>query len=349
MRYRLRTFLLATGGFLAALVIAAIIATYVVLQPDRFTSLLQARAKAAGLSLTLASPATPTLWPKPALELDGVTLRRPDGGTPLVVASRGKLVLPWRTLMGRDTSISRLEVEGARIDVDAVSAYLDTLPKRPSTAGATLPTIDAGFRISRGTLLRGNRLVLSDVEADAGRLASGRRFSLSLAAATGEGHPYQLILATLPTLRDGVMTLDDLTLDVASPEHFETRLKGSALWRGGADIGASLSGTFSRDNAAPYAMQLNITPANQEDPLYVALKLDGDKDHADLRVPPLALADWWAGLQAGGAPALPPMLGSADVEAIDAGAVQVKGLHIRATPNIPVSASTSGAPASSTK
>ncbi|UPG93520.1 membrane assembly protein AsmA [Luteibacter aegosomatissinici] len=348
MKYRLRTFLLATGGFVAALVIAAIIATYVVLQPERFTSLLQARAKAAGLSLTLASPATPTLWPSPALELDGVTLRLPDGGTPLVVASRGKLVLPWRTLMGRDTSISRLEVEGARIDMDAVSAYLDTLPKRPSTAGAALPTIDAGFHISRGTLLRGNRLVLSNVEADAGRLASGRRFSLSLAAATDDGHPYQLVLATLPTLRDGVLTLDDLTLDMASPEHFETNLKGSALWRGGADVGASLAGRLSLEKMASYAMLLNVTPANQEDPLYIALKLDGETGHADLRVPPLALADWWAGVQAGSAPALPPALGSADVEAVDAGSVQVKGLRIRATPNVPVSASSS-APASGSK
>ncbi|MGN6479390.1 membrane assembly protein AsmA [Luteibacter sp.] len=339
---RLRTFLLAAGGFLAALIIAAIIATYVVLQPDRFTSLLQARAKAVGLSLTLSSPATPTLWPKPALELDGVTVRGPNGGTPLIVASRGKLVLPWRTLMGRDTSISRLEVEGARIDIDAVAAYLDTLPERSSTAGATLPTIDAGFRISRGTLLRGNRLLLSDVEADAGRLASGRRFSLSLAADTADGHPYQLVLATLPILRAGVLSLDDVTLDIASPNNFETNLKGSATWRGGADVGASLAGRLVRGQGAPYTVALNVTPANQEDPLYVALKVDGESGHADLRVPPIALADWWAGMQAGGPPALPPMLGSADVQAVDAAGVQVKGLRIRATPNVPVSASTTG-------
>jgi Uncharacterized protein involved in outer membrane biogenesis len=343
---RLRTFLLAAGGFLAALVIAAVIATYVVLQPDRFTSLLQARAKAVGLSLSLASPATPTLWPKPALELDGVTVRGPAGGTPLIVASRGKLVLPWRTLMGHDTSISRLEVEGARIDIDAVSAYLDTLPKRPSTAGATLPTIDAGFRISRGTLLRGNRLILSDIEADAGRLANGRRFNLSLAANTSDGQPYQLVLATLPVLRDGVLALGDLALDVSARDQFETRAKGTAAWRGGADVGASLAGNLSRPGVAPYALTLNVTPANQEDPLYVAFKLDGDAGHADLRVPPLALADWWAAMQASDAPALPPVLGSADVDTLDAGSVHMKGLRIRATPNVPVPApgSSAGAP-----
>jgi hypothetical protein len=345
MNHRLRTFLLAAGGFLAALAIAAVIATYVVLQPDRFTSLLQARAKAVGLQLSLASPATPTIWPKPALELDGVTVRGANGGAPLIVASRGKLVLPWRTLMGRDTSISRLEIEGARIDLDAVSAYLDTLPRRPSMAGATLPTIDAGFRISRGTLLRGNRLVLSNVEAEAGRLASGRRFSLSLAASTADGSPYQVMLATLPTLRDGLLTLEDVALDIASPEHFEAKLKGDATWRGGADVGASLSGKLTRANASPFDVALNVTPANQEDPLYVAMKLDGDAGHADLRVPPLALADWWAGMQGGAAPALPPLLGSADVQSVDAGGVHVEGLHIRATPNVPVSASTAAAPA----
>lgn len=342
---RLRTFLLAAGGFLAALVIAAVIATYVVLQPDRFTSLLQAQASSVGLSLSLASPATPTLWPKPALELEGVTVRGPGGGTPLVVASRGKLVLPWRTLLGRDTSMSRLEVEGARIDIDAVSAYLDTLPKRPSTAGATLPTIDAGFRISRGTLLRGNRLLLSDVDAEAGRLANGRPFNATLAAATADGQRYQVTIATLPTLRDSVLSLADTSLDIASRDHFESKLKGTAVWRGGADVGATLAGTLERPGTNPYNLSLNVTPANQEDPLYVALKLDGDAGHADVRIPPIAVADWWAALQAGNAPALPPLLGSADINAIDAGNVHVQGLRIRATPNVPVSAASTAAPA----
>lgn len=338
MNPRLRIVLLAAGGFVAALLVAAIIATYVVLQPERFTSLLQARAEAAGLQLTLASPATPTLWPKPALELDGVTLRTSQGGTPLIVAARGKLVLPWRTLMGRDTRISRLEVDGARIDVDAVSAYLDSLPPRPATAGATLPAIDAGFRISRGTLLRGNRLVLSNVDIDAGRLANGRRFTLSMSAKTADETPYQIDLSTVPQLSEGVLSLGDMSLTAASDDHFETKLTGTARWRGGADVGATLTGTLERPSVPPYQLALSVTPANQEDPLYVSLKVDGEKDHADMRVPPLALAQWWAGLQSSGSPGLPPLLGSADIDSVDTGKVQIKGLHIRATPNVPVPA-----------
>jgi AsmA protein len=341
MNRRLRIGLYAAGGTIVVLVLAAFIATYVVLQPERFTALLQSRASAAGLDLTLASPASPTLWPKPALELEGLTLRAEGAGTPMIVASRGKLVLPWRTLTGGGTRISRLEVEGARIDLNAVSAYLDTLPSRPSTAGAILPTIDAGFRVTRGTLTRGNQLFLSNVDIDAGRLANGRPFNLALAASTAGDSPYTLELETTPRLSRGVLTLDDLALEVASKPTFSTTLRGSATWRGGADVGASLAGRMTRASGTPYDIVLDVTPANQQDPLYIAIKLDGDNDHTDLRIPPIAFAEWWGGINAGGSPTLPPLLGTVDAKALDAGPVHVKGLRIRATPSVPAPAASS--------
>lgn len=349
MNRRLRIGLLAVGGLLMGILVAALVATYVVLQPERFTAMLQSRAEEAGLDLGLASPASPTLWPKPALELEGLTLRARGSGTPLIVASRGKLVLPWRTLLGQDTTVSRLEVEGARIDMDAVSAYIDTLPSRPSTAGAILPGIDAGFRVTRGTLTRGNRLLLSNVDIDAGRLADGRVFDLRLAASSSE-KPYSMTLRTRPVLSRGVLTLNDLTLDLASQDRFAASLRGEATWRGGADVGASLAGRMTRHDASPFDVVLNVTPANQQDPLFVALKLDGPTDHADLRVPPLAVAEWWSGINAGGAPTLPPLLGSVDAAAIDTDSVHIKGLRIRATPDVtpataPASASTASRPA----
>lgn len=342
MNRRLRIGLYALGGFLALLFAVALIATYVVLQPERFTALLQSRARAAGLELTLSSPAAPTLWPTPALELDGLTLRSDVSGTPLIAASRGKLVLPWRTLLGGEATMSRLEVEGARIDVDAVSAYLDTLPSRPSTAGATLPTIDAGFRISRGTLLRGTTLLLSNVEAETDRLASGRRFTLTASADLADGTPYALDLDTVPTLSRGVLTLADARLKLASEKRFEAYLKGDGTWRGGADVGASLSGRVTREEGKPFDIVLAVTPANQNDPLYIALKLDGDTDHADLHLPPLALAEWWNGIRAGGTLTMPPLVGTLDADSLDVGGVQVKGLRIRATPDAPASSTTVG-------
>ncbi|MET0255747.1 MAG: AsmA family protein [Luteibacter sp.] len=343
MNRRLRIGLLAIGGLLAGVLVAALVATYVVLQPERFTAMLQSRAEAAGLDLSLANPASPKLWPKPALELDGLTLRARGSGTPMIVASRGKLVLPWRTLVGGDTSVSRLEVEGARIDLDAVSAYLDTLPSRPSTAGAVLPTVDAGFRVSRGTLTRGNRLLLSNVDIDAGRLANGRVFDLALAA-SADDRPYALTLRTRPSLASGVLTLGEVALDVSSENHFTAALRGDATWRGGADVGASLAGRMTRHEGAPFDLVLGVTPANQRDPLFVALKLDGPTDHADLRIPPIEVAQWWTGMGAGGTPTLPPLFGSVDAADVEAGSVHIKGLRIRATPG----SSGTPAPAAST-
>lgn len=342
MNRRLRVGLYALGGLFALLLAVALIATYVVLQPERFTALLQSRARAAGLELTLSSPANPTLWPSPALELEGVTLRSNVSGTPLIAASRGKLVLPWHTLLGGEATISRLEVEGARIDVDAVSAYLDTLPSRPSTAGATLPTIDAGFRISRGTLLRGTTLLLSNVEAETDRLASGRRFTLTVSANLADETPYALDLDTVPTLSRGVLTLADAKLKLASEKHFEADLKGDATWRGGADVGASLSGRVTREEGKPFGVVLAVTPANQNDPLYVALKLDGETEHADLHVPPLALGEWWNGIHAGGTLTMPPLVGTFDAANVGASSLHVKGLRIEATPDTPASSTTVG-------
>jgi AsmA protein len=347
MNRRLRIGLFAVVGIFATIILVALIAMYVVLQPERFTALLQSRARAAGLELTLANPASPTLWPKPSLELDGITLRGNGGSAPLIVASRGKLVLPWRTLMGGEATISRLEIESARIDLDAVSAYLDTLPPRPSTAGAILPEIDAGFRVSRSTLLRGNRLLLSNVDIDAGRLASNHRFTLSIDSSTADETPYALDLTTIPSLVRGVLTLGDLDLDVTGKDHFSAKLRGDATWRGGADVGASMSGQVTRAAAAPYDVVLGVTPANQQDPLSITLKIDGEQDHADLHLPPLALADWWTGVQAGRSPTLPPVQGSIDSTQVDVGSVHIKGLRVRATPASPTpAASASPAPAS---
>lgn len=346
MNRRLRIGLYAIGGLVVVVVMAAFIATYVVLQPERFTALLQARAHAAGLELTLASPASPALWPKPALELEGLTLRAGSASAPMIVASRGKLVLPWSTLTGGETRISRLEVEGARIDLDAVSAYLDTLPSRPSTAGAILPTIDAGFRVTRGTLTRGNDLFLSDVDVDAGRLANGRPFTLSLAASASNDTTFVLDLETTPTLAQGVLTLNDVVLHLSNQPKSSTTLRGDATWRGGADVGASLAGSMTRTTGTPYDIVLNVTPANQQDPLYVALKLDGENDHTDLHIPPLAVAEWWAGISGGGSPTLPPLLGRVDAKTVDVGPLHVKGLRIRATPNAPAAASSTSNAAS---
>jgi len=66
--------------------------------------------------------------------------------------------------------------------------------------------------------------------------------------------------------------------------------------------------------------------------LLLAVKLDGPDNHADLRLPPLALADWWSQLNHPQGPKLgvPPGTGTADIARIETNGVVVEGLNIKA-------------------
>jgi AsmA family len=345
MRRPLRLIAYTVAGLLLLAAVALFVAIYVVLQPRRFTAMLQEQARSAGLELTLASPASPDLWPTPALELVGINLRAQGGNTPLLLAAQGRLVLPWATLLGRESAISRLELDAPRVDLDALSDMLARLPARPAGAPPYLPRIDAGFSISRGTVVRANRLLLSDVQLDAGSLVPGQLFSLRLSARGANGTPYTLNLETTPQLKSDALVLDDVRLDAASTPLLDARLAGDAQWRGGADISAQLAGKLNHGADDSYDLNLVLTPANQVDPLSLAVKLDSADNHVDVRLPPLELGDWWA--QAASMPGLtlPPFTGSIDAAKLDLGDIHIKGLKVRAgVPNEPEPAASTAAP-----
>jgi len=110
----------------------------------------------------------------------------------------------------------------------------------------------------------------------------------------------------------------------------------------------SMAGRVTHTDAPPYDVVLGVAPANQQDPLSIALKIDGEQDHAALHLPPLALSDWWAGMHAGKPPSLPPVQGTIDAAQVDVGSVHIKGLRVRATPGSPAAAGSSAPPPAST-
>ena len=74
MGRRARAWLIGTLAALALLLACALLAVHLLLQPRRFTALLEDAAGTAGLKLTLAQPASPELFPSPGLvvtKLDG--------------------------------------------------------------------------------------------------------------------------------------------------------------------------------------------------------------------------------------------------------------------------------------
>ena len=343
----LRLFLLIASSATLALVAVALIAVHLLLQPERITAMLQSQAQGAGLELSLASPATPALFPRPALELEGITLSAQGANMPILLAARGTLALPWRTLVHGETVISQMQIDSPRVDLDALQSWLSDLPSGPTSAPTAIPRIDAGVHITRGTLVRGNQLLLGDVELITGRLAPGHAFALTVSAKDPQGTPTQLRLSLTPSIKGGALQLDNIALHLAHSTTLTLQLTGDARWRGAADASAHLAGKLDHADTSEYQTAIELTPADESNPLMLALKLDGPDNHADLHLPPLALASWWSQLDHDEGPrlAVPPGNGHAEIAKIDTGNVSIEGLTIQAGSDVPAPATTAATPA----
>jgi hypothetical protein len=348
MRRRWRLTLLVLGGVALTLALAAIVAVYLLLRPERFTAMLQTQARDAGLELNLASPASPTLFPRPALDLNGITINAQDASVPILLAARGQLALPWSTLMGGPTVISQLQIDAPRVDLEALQAWLAELPAQPQGAPTNIPRIDTGVSIVRGSIVRGDELLLGNVSLDAGSLISGQPFPLDLSATTASGLPLQLRLLATPRIQQDSLQLDDVSLHLAQGNSLALTLKGSARWHGAADAAADLTGTLDQSDAGQYIISLKLKPADQTHPLLLALKLDGPDNHADLRLPPLALAGWWSQLAGSQAVPLtvPPANGHLEMATFQAAGISVEGLTLDTGDTAPAATGTAAAASS---
>jgi len=202
----LRVLLVTSASIAAGLVLVILVALYLLLQPDRFTELLKEQANNAGLRLTLSSPASPTLFPRPALQLEGITLvanSASPNAMPILLAANGELVLPWRTLLGRQVMISRMQINSPRVDLDALQAWLMNMP--PQAVPEEIPRIATGVRIRNGSIVQNNSELLSNVSLDTGRLSPGQAFWVNLSAKETDGTPLQWQLSTIPRIADGAL------------------------------------------------------------------------------------------------------------------------------------------------
>jgi len=342
MPQRLRLILLVLGGFVLTAVLVVLVGGYLLLQPDRFTATLQAQARAAGLELHLANPASRTLFPHLALDLSGITLNAQDANVPILLAARGRLALPWRTLFGGPTVISQLQIDAPRVDLDALQAWLATLPAQPAGTPLNIPRIDTGVSINRGSVVRGNQLLLGNVALEAGNLISGQPFPLSMSATTAAGTPLQLWLSATPRIQNHTLQLDHIMLHLSQGSALVLTLTGNAHWHGAADAAVSLSGKLDEAKTEQYDISLALTPADQTHPLLLALKLDGPDNHADLRLPPLALAYWWGQLgdEQGSPLTVPPGSGHLEAAKIETDNLSIEGFTLQVGDDVPAAAST---------
>lgn len=341
----LRLILLVLGSLVLAAGLAVVMAVYLLLQPDRFTAMLQSQVRNAGLELSLASPASPTLFPRPALELSGITLNARGANAPILLASRGRLALPWQTVFGGAPVITRLEIDSPRVDLGALQDWLTALPTQPAGVPPNIPRIDTGISISRGSVVRGDELLLGNVALEAGSLISGQPFPVSMSASTAANTPLQLRLSATPRIQGNALQLDNIALHLSQGSTLTLVLNGSAHWHGAADAAASLAGKLDHADAGQYDISLKLTPADQDNPLLLALKLDGPDNHADMRLPPLELAHWWSKLSDEQGPQLtmPPGSGHAEISRFETDGIRIEGLTLQSGDDVPAASTTAPA------
>ncbi|RDS83084.1 AsmA family protein [Dyella monticola] len=341
----LRLLLIICTSVLAGIALVVLVALYLLLQPDRFTALLKAQAQQAGLELTLSSPASPTLFPRPALQLEGITLVARDNGAnpnnmPILLAANGRLVLPWRALLGRQVEISRMQINSPRVDLDALQAWLVNLPPQSTKVPEEVPRIATGVRIRNGSVVQGDREWLSDVSLDTGRLTPGQAFWVNLSGSETDGTPLQWQFSSVPRIDNGVLKLNNITIHVTDRSATTLHLTGDARWMGAANASMQLQGKFHLASESDYDAAVMLTPATQGKPLLLHLKLLGRDNHIDLQLPPLALAQWWNGLARPQGPRLsmPPGNGHIEMATLDVGNVHIEGLSVQTGDAVPAPA-----------
>lgn len=349
MTRRLRLTLITLVGIVLVLALALLIAVKVLLQPQRFTDMLRSAVQSAGLQLRLGEPAEPTLWPTPAVVLRDMTIS--VRGQPLLVAARGRLVVPWHALLGGPTSITRMELDSPQLNLTALRAALAQLPQGAGGVPG-LPHIATGIVIDDGSLVLGDEPLLSDMHLETGTLASGRPFQLVVTAQNAHGQPDTFTLNMLPRADQHALSFDNITIRMHSEPNTNVSLHGQARWGAGANVQMNLSGTLQRSADDTYQLGLQLMPAATQTPFLLALKVDGNDIHADLRMPPLALASWWSQLTGNndiGKLPLPPLDGQLQAKQLDLGNIHVEGLKMLAGDALPASGSSTPAPAASSK
>ncbi|HJR13715.1 MAG TPA: AsmA family protein [Rhodanobacteraceae bacterium] len=374
----MRWIVLAIVAVLVALAIALAVHIHNLLQPERFTALLENDLAAVGLTLRLQAPAEPTLFPRPGVQLQGFSLTNVGSDRPVLQAAGATIVVPWRALMHGEIAIERVDVDAPHLGLDELESLLARLPHHAGPP--RLPTIATGIHMSQGTLSRNGSPLLFDFSVETGALAPGQAFRLEAAARSATGRRFTSVLAMVPSAaHDGVIDFQSLRLYLAEQQGTALQLQGQGSWRGGEDLTMQLQGTLRHRALAPLVsastgapadsaptaqppapdaasvtdqIALNVEPARGRTPLTVSLKLDGDDAHADLRLQPTEFGRWWKRMlaaQPGQSPGSLPFTGKAEVQQLDFGWLKAKGLSIDAGPDLaPAGSATTAAPAPST-
>jgi len=346
-RYRMRWVALAAGVVVLALLVALAIHVQALLQPQRFTDLLERELASVGIKLQMQAAAEPTLFPRPAVKMRSFSLTNAGSSTPFLQASGATIVVPWSALLHGNVAIERVEVEGPRIDLAELKALLMRLPSHKGPP--RLPTIAAGVHMTQGTLTHGGAPLLFELSLDTGELLPGRPFRMDASARSGDGREVTASLDAVPSSpHNGTIDLDPIRIDFGKQGGFSLQLQGHGQWRGGEAVTLHLHGDLRYPSLAPPAaststaaasgsapasataprssatsvdkIALDVLPPSWKAPLGIAVNIQGDNSHANFHLQPTEFGKWWQQLLAASPEHPPgplPFTGEAEVQKLD--------------------------------
>lgn len=379
-QHRMRWIALAVGVVALALLAALAIHVQALLQPQRFTGLLERELAGVGIKLEMQAAAEPTLFPRPAVKMRRFSLANTGSSTPFLQARGATIVVPWHALLQGDVAIERVEVDGPRIDLGELKALLARLPSHKGPP--RLPTIAAGVHMTQGTLTNGGAPLLFELSLDTGELLPGRPFRMNASARSGDGREVRASLDTVPSSpHDGMIDLDPIRIDLGKQGGFSLQLQGQGHWQGGEAVALQLRGNLRYPSLAPPVasagaaaasgsapagapapsssttsvdkIALDVLPPSGKAPLGIAVNIQGDNSRASFHLQPTEFGKWWQRLLAaspGHPPGPLPFTGEAEVQKLDLGWLKATGLSFSAGADLEPasSASAAAAPASST-
>jgi hypothetical protein len=228
---------------LAALLVAGAVVAAYFLQPARLTALILGHAsRTLHLDFRTTGPGTYALRPEPRLVLPGLSASTPGARAPFFRSDRVELALPWDTLRGRSSVVSRIVLQSPDLDLPALQRWLAARP--PSTNAFRVPDLAHGMEIDDGTL-RGTDWRIENFDLALPSLANGERvqfnasgnllhdaiasrFDLSMTSTpVGIGNGLRINAASIALKSDGELPSLTATGSVLASNAFALDLNGT--------------------------------------------------------------------------------------------------------------------------
>ncbi|MDQ3287936.1 MAG: hypothetical protein M3Q42_06675 [Pseudomonadota bacterium] len=225
---------------LAALLLAIPLGLYWLAQPERVAGVILGRlGDSLGLEITASGDSSYGLRGTPELVVRDIVVRQPGADTPLLLAERIRLSLPWSTILsrGEDMVAQRLEIDAPRLDIDALQRWRET---RPPSAETRIPTLEDGLRIVRGSVI-GSGWTLDGFDLSLPSFAPGEPIAAAASGRLQAGTtavPFDLQIALTTPAFDAALGVAGMVTVVTPDWRLPMRLKlGGRLHDGDDGMG----------------------------------------------------------------------------------------------------------------